>query len=424
MNLQPDIKNHPCFNVEARSTSGRIHLPVAPRCNIQCKYCVRKFDCVNENRPGVSSVLLDPHQALSYLGKMIERAPNIKVVGIAGPGDPFANPQETMETLRLVRASYPEMLLCVATNGLNIHPYIEELSILKTSHVTITMNAIDPAITQKIYSWFRVGKTVLQSEEGSPVLLKRQMEAIAQLKKNGIIVKINTLIIPGINDSHVVEVAKKAAMLGADIMNLIPYYNNPSSAFGHIPSPDHSMVHALRMEAGKHIKQMGHCARCRADAAGLIGENNTEEQNKLLSEASQKSSEPAPLRNKRVAVTSIEGLLIDQHLGEAEKILIYGKNPEGKIEFIESRETPVRGQGEERWKQLAMRLDDCGYLLVSGAGASPKKVMAETGITIAEVEGLIEDAVKAVYEGNLDRIVRRIPRKCGEACSGKGDGCS
>ena len=53
-----DLKNHPCFNASAHRTHGRIHLPVAPRCNLQCKFCNRKFDCVNESRPGVTSGIL------------------------------------------------------------------------------------------------------------------------------------------------------------------------------------------------------------------------------------------------------------------------------------------------------------------------------------------------------------------------------
>ena len=51
---------HPCFDKEARHKNARVHLPVAPKCNIQCNYCNRKFDCVNESRPGVTSSVLTP----------------------------------------------------------------------------------------------------------------------------------------------------------------------------------------------------------------------------------------------------------------------------------------------------------------------------------------------------------------------------
>ena len=75
---------------------------MAPRCNIKCGYCTRRHDCVNESRPGVTSRILTPVQALEQVrGIMSSDAFGsiIKVVGIAGPGDPLEKPQcqERME---------------------------------------------------------------------------------------------------------------------------------------------------------------------------------------------------------------------------------------------------------------------------------------------------------------------------------------
>jgi len=131
-----DIKTHPCFNKEAKGEYARVHLPVAPLCNIQCNYCKRGYDCVNESRPGVTSDVLSPEQALAYLIRLKEKMPHLSVVGIAGPGDPFANPIQTMSTLRLIRREFPDMVLCLSTNGLNVLPYIEEMKDLNVSHVT------------------------------------------------------------------------------------------------------------------------------------------------------------------------------------------------------------------------------------------------------------------------------------------------
>ena len=122
-----DFNNHPCFSKDAHKKYGRVHLPVAPRCNMQCNFCNRKYDCMNESRPGVTSAVLTPQQAVAYLACVVEKRPEISVMGIAGPGDPFANPDETMQTLRLVRKRFPKMILCVATNGLNAGPYVDSL---------------------------------------------------------------------------------------------------------------------------------------------------------------------------------------------------------------------------------------------------------------------------------------------------------
>lgn len=282
-----NLQNHPCFNDSSRHKFGRIHLPVAPKCNIQCNYCNRKFDCMNENRPGVTSKVLSPKQALFYLEGALKLSPNISVVGIAGPGDPFANPEETMETLRLVREKYPEMLLCVATNGLDVLPYIEELAELQVSHVTLTINAIDPEIGAEVYAWVRYQKRVYRDIEGARLLLENQLAALQKLKRFGVTAKVNSIIIPGINDSHVVEVARQVASMGADILNCLPYYNTTETVFENIPEPDAEMVREIQEEAGKLLPQMKHCARCRADAVGIIGEINSDEIMEKMAEASR-----------------------------------------------------------------------------------------------------------------------------------------
>ncbi len=367
-----NLDNHPCFNVKAHKSFGRVHLPVAPRCNVQCKFCNRKFDCVNESRPGVTSGVLTPSQAMIYLDKVFAEKKNISVVGIAGPGDPFANPDETMETLRQVRAAWPEMLLCVATNGLNLAPHVDALADLKVSHVTVTVNAVDPAIGARIYSWIRWNRRVVRAETGAGILLENQMTAIEKLKARGITVKVNSIIIPGINDEHIPRVAEQVAGMGVDILNCVPYCPSPGSAFEDLPEPDREMVARVRKAAGKHVKQMRHCTRCRADAVGLLGETPSKALMETLKACEQLPTMPAAARKPaagrtRVAVASMEGVLVNQHLGEASKLLIYGRK-DGIITLLEARKTPARGGGFQRWAQLADILSDCGTLLVSGIG--------------------------------------------------------
>ena len=271
-----DISNHPCFNDKIRHTFGRVHLPVAPRCNIQCNYCNRKYDCVNESRPGVTSALLSPRQSLCYLEYVMKKVHNISVVGIAGPGDPFANARETIETLELVREKYPEIILCLATNGLNIGPYIERLAELNVSHVTITINAVNVEIGAGVYAWVRFGKRVYGPSEGFEILLDEQLKAVRFLKQKGISVKVNTIIIPGINDCHIEAVAEKMSELRVDIHNCIPYYQNKGTVFENIKEPSPELVQKIRKRAGEYLTQMYHCVRCRADAVGLLGKDDAE----------------------------------------------------------------------------------------------------------------------------------------------------
>ena len=88
------------------------------------------------------------------------------------------------------------------------------------------------------------------------------------------------------------------------------------------------------------------------------------------------------------------------------------------------RDVPEPGRGDKRWEELSEIIKDCGNLLVSGAGNSPKRVLEKNGIKIHEVEGVIEDAVFRVFEGkSLNHMIKRKPRACGSECEGTGMGC-
>ena len=424
-----DFNNHPCFSKDAHKKYGRIHLPVAPRCNIQCNFCNRKYDCLNESRPGVTSTVLTPQQAVAYLGSVVERRPEISVMGIAGPGDPFANPDETMETLRLVRKQFPQMILCLATNGLNVVPYVDEMADLKVSHITLTINAVDSAIGGEIYSWVRDGKRPLRGDEAAAALSARQMEALVKLKANGITVKINTIIIPGINDDHIPEIAEKVSGMGADIMNLMPLMPVAGAVFENVPPPDTLMTARLRLQCGLHLPQMTHCARCRADAVGYIGENMSTEQHDALKHYANSSLKPDEnFARPFVAVATMEGALVNQHLGEAERFIVYEQDAEtpGNFRLKEIRPAPAQGGGDARWAELAGTLKDCRALLVNAAGPTPMKILTQHGLRVIEMEGLIDEGLRAVFAAQpIPAAVKRRFTGCGAgiSCKGTGTGC-
>ena len=389
--------NHPCFNIEAKHSYSRVHLPVAPKCNVQCNFCNRKYDCVNESRPGVTSSLLKPGQAVSYLEKLNERLNNISVIGIAGPGDPLANPKETIETIRLIKEKFPDKLFCLSTNGLNLYPYIDGLAALGVSHLTITINAVDPSVTEKIYAWVRSENQIYTNREGADLLLRNQLRCIPLLKEKGITVKINTVVIPGINDHHVSEIARKVSELGADVMNCIPLIPTEGTAFAQLKAPDVKHMVLLRQLVKKFLPVMSHCSRCRADAAGLLGQD-LKEAIGLLQEYTTKETEPIRKDENRkyVAVASCDGLLVNAHLGKSKSLLIYKQTPNG-FKFVERRATPAIGSGDFRWIFLSNILKDCKALLVNKAGPNPVKILNNSGIRIIKMSGLIDEGLDAVF---------------------------
>jgi len=423
MEKKTNIEEHPCFNKDVMHTNARVHLPVAPKCNIQCNYCNRKYDCINESRPGVTSSVLSPWQAVEYLRALDEKMDNLKVVGIAGPGDPFANPDETLETMRRAHDLFPDKIFCLSTNGLDLEPYIDEISHLGVSHVTITINAVDPSITAKVYKWVRYNRHVYRGEEGARILLERQLACIPLLHAKGIIVKINSIIIPGVNDQHIPEVACKCKELGADIINCIPMLPTEGTIFGVLKEPDKSMIFRTRTLASEHLPLMSHCARCRADAAGLLG-HDLKGTYALLQEYASRTQVDESDR-PYVAVATNEGLLVNLHLGEADKLSIFEQSLQG-YKFVEERSTPISGGGDQRWVDMARMLNDCRAILVSGVGDNPRVILENCGVHVVEMTGLIDEGLEGIYH---HRPIRSISRpeaaKCGHGgCGGDRQGCA
>ena len=107
--------------------------------------------------------------------------------------------------------------------------------------------------------------------EAAELLLSQQLKGIEEAVKRGMLVKINTVYIPGINDEHIPEIAKKVGALGVFNYNIIPVI--PQYKFKDIvpPTPaDKARMHEL---CAPYVRQMRHCQRCRADAVGLLGKD-------------------------------------------------------------------------------------------------------------------------------------------------------
>ena len=264
--------DHPCFGGD-HTKAGRIHLPVAPGCNIKCGFCERKFDCANESRPGVTSRVLTPEQGVERV-RLVKRhmakqnGPQLKVVGIAGPGDPLANPK-TFETFRLVRAAFPEMTLCLSTNGLRLPDKLDEILAVDVHSLTVTINALTPETGARVYEWINYDATRLSGIEGATLLLEKQLEGVRLATQAGLMVKVNHVYIPGVNDHETLDLAVHVRELGAEMMNIMPVI--PIGQFKDIEPPSELTMELVRNQAELILSQARHCKQCRADAAGLIG---------------------------------------------------------------------------------------------------------------------------------------------------------
>ena len=259
------FKEHPCFG-PCKQNKGRIHLPVAPGCNIECRFCDRKIN-EDEQRPGVTSAVLEPDEAAHFIDLALEKCPEITVVGIAGPGDTLAT-DRALKTFRLIKDRYPKLIKCMSTNGLLLDEKADEVIELVDT-LTVTVNAVDPEIQARINNRIIYHGKIYTGTEAAEILIKNQLSGIRKVSKAGILVKVNTVLVPGVNDEHIEDVAATVKTAGASIYNIIPLI--PQNEMKDLKAPTCEELYKARAEAEVYINVFRHCQHCRADACGVPG---------------------------------------------------------------------------------------------------------------------------------------------------------
>lgn len=245
------LNQHPCFNPDVERWFEYYPLTVASGCNIRCHYCSRIYDCMNDNNPGRVSKIQSPREAMKKLHNAQRQNERIRVVCFNGPGEPLAN-KETLETLERVHSRFPQLIKCVSTNGLRLEDYAEQLYALGVRTITVTVNSVDPALGRKIYNWVYYNKPY-KGISAAELLLKKQLAGIREAKKRGILVKVNTFLIPGLNEDHLKQVAVVVKQAGAYMMKIIPFI--PQAEFTQLPVPSGKMLYQIKRELSMIIRQ-------------------------------------------------------------------------------------------------------------------------------------------------------------------------
>lgn len=446
--IREKVQNHPCYSEEAHHYFARMHVAVAPACNIQCHYCNRKYDCSNESRPGVVSELLTPEQAVMKTKAVAATIPQMTVLGIAGPGDPLANPERTFSTFRMLSEQAPDIKLCVSTNGLALPDAVEELSKHNIDHVTITINCVDPKVGAKIYPWIYWNNRRIRGEKAAAILIEQQQKGLQMLIDRDILVKVNSVMIPGVNDEHLKEVSRVVKEKGAFLHNVMPLIAEAEHGtfYGIMGQrgPDPEELQNLQDACAGDMNMMRHCRQCRADAVGLLGEDRGEEftidkieamnidynaamktravvHQGILEELNEKNEKrekleaasapnpediiPADTRPALMAVATSGGGLINQHFGHATEFLVYEASP-GGVRFIGHRKVDqycigndTCGEKESALSGSIRALQGCEAVLCSKIGFEPWEQLEDAGIVPNGEHAMepIEEAVMAVY---------------------------
>ena len=442
--IREKVQNHPCYSEDAHHYFARMHVAVAPACNIQCHYCNRKYDCANESRPGVVSEVLTPDQAVKKTMAVAANIPQMTVLGIAGPGDPLANPEKTFETFRRLSQEAPDIKLCVSTNGLALPDAVEELAKHNIDHVTITINCVDPEIGAKIYPWIFWKNRRIKGVKAAKILIEQQQKGLEMLIAKGILVKVNSVMIPGVNDEHLAEVSRVVKSKGAFLHNVMPLIAEAEHGtfYGVMgqrgPTPEE--LQDLQDSCSGDMNMMRHCRQCRADAVGMLGEDRGDEftidkiedmdidyaeamekrkvihaaiqeemDSKRLEKAQkaeqQKQLERLTTRPVLMAVATSGQGVINVHFGHAKEFLIYEASPDG-VRFISHRKADAYcsgdiscGETESTLQRTIHSLAGCEAVLCSKVGYEPWEMLEKAGIMPNGEHAMesIEDAVMSVY---------------------------
>lgn len=460
--IREKVHNHPCYSEEAHHHYARMHVAVAPACNIQCHYCNRKYDCANESRPGVVSELLAPDRAVKKVMTVAAKIPQMTVLGIAGPGDPLANPERTLSTFRELTDKAPDIKLCVSTNGLALPDLVDKLCEHNIDHVTITINCVDPEVGAKIYPWIFWKNRRIKGAKGAKILIEQQQKGLDMLVERGVLVKVNSVMIPGVNDEHLKEVSKIVKAKGAFLHNVMPLIAEAEHGtfYGVMGQrgPTHDELQALQDECAGDMSMMRHCRQCRADAVGLLGEDRGDEftmdkiedmeidYEKAMEERKQvhaaieanREAQKRQSGESLVALAQIKGAsikgpakpesrpvlmavateghgLINQHFGHAREFLIYGASATD-VRFIGHRKVDLYcsggdtcGDAETALQKTIRTLEGCEAVLCSKIGYEPWGMLEDAGIMPNGEHAMepIEEAVASVYremaeDGRLD----------------------
>ena len=442
--IKARIEKHPCYSEEAHHHYARMHVAVAPACNIQCNYCNRKYDCANESRPGVVSELLTPEEAAHKVLVVAGKIPQMTVLGIAGPGDPLANPEKTFRTFELIADKAPDIKLCLSTNGLMLPDYVDRIKDLNVDHVTITINMVDPEIGAKIYPWVHYRRKRYRGIDGVRILHERQMEGLQALKEADILCKVNSVLIPGINDEHMPEVNKAIRARGAFLHNIMPLISAPEHGtyFGlnGQRGPNPKELKSVQDKCSGNMKMMRHCRQCRADAVGLLGEDRSQEftKTKFMEMKTEYSVEKRQQVHASIAIAKAEidavkaqqstvtnggvpkvaspsilvavatkgGGIVNQHFGHAKEFMIYEVDATS-ARFVGHRKIDhycQGGYGEEATLDgILSTISDCKAVLASKVGPCPQKELEKAGIQVVEAYDVIEKVAREYYDTSVAR---------------------
>ncbi len=341
-----------------------VTLPIAPR-------TVARFKPAVGGEPETKSTALSPVQAVKYLHHVSANGAGVCAVHLAGPGEPLATLDLTVETLRLIRDEYPDIVLSLSTLGLlagkDAAKVASQLAKVGLAEAVVQVNAVDAQTAAALYAWVRPGTKTVPLDKAVAELLAEQEQAVSAFAAAGLRVVVEMIVVKGVNENQAQAVADAVRGWGAAKVKTL--------------TPSQLVDRSSGAAGGENLPQ-----------GPTLPKFTPERPN--------------------VAVATSSGHSVDTHLGHATQLLIYGKREDGLVSLLEARTAPPKGGGDGRWQGLAEVLGDCRVLLAASAGERPRQVLGEQGLEVMVSDGDVEAVVDALYGGG------KKPGKKGKGSSG------
>ena len=298
-----------------------------------------------------------------------------------------------------MRERFPDLTLCISTNGLALPDYAERLHDLGVRFVTVTVNALTPETGAEIYDSVVFGGRRLRGVEGASVLLSRQLEGIERCASLGMAVKVNVVMIPGINDAEIPDLVKKVKSLGAYMVNILPLIPVEGTRFAGRRAPTPQERREMMDRCELDARMMRHCRQCRADAIGLLGEDRSPEFVHIggCGSGCGPQGDAVGCDESVVAVATSDGRTVGG-FGNSTSFRVYATDG-GTCRFL--REVPVDltlpvsgGSHRDHIERIASSLAGCGTVVVSEIGEMPSRVLASRGVRVVRASGDVDRAVR------------------------------
>jgi nitrogen fixation protein NifB len=217
------------------------------------------------------------------------------------------------------------------------------------------------------------------------------------------LVKVNIVLIPGINDKHIPELVNFVKRLGVYIVNILPLIPVEGTKFSDLRAPTPEERKKLMDVCSGGVKMMRHCRQCRADAIGLLDKDRSSEF--IRTGACGSGCGPInvtandTVRNDiRIAVASDDGITVNGGFGNTSSFRMYTvKENDVADDGIVTIKEHGGVYGDAHTKNISDRiisLKDADIIVVKEIGPRPLNELKSAGKFVHVAAGDVKDAVR------------------------------